>query len=1067
MPHPTPTASVIRQRSDQVYLCSHPALLSFVDHWKTLADSPSSHPKGAIVCERKEDVMAVRAQVFAELKKHNPSGSAIGGLSTYTLDGLGRSLCQWLHLALKARDHAPGAERQPKETQTFGQLASAELAQTYLDTVTQEKLVRHVLLALGYSGSDALPLAKQILTLIDHPLPEGVTLLECLTPLQRSGFKGTIDEAQLSSFPVLICALQVAQVLLDKKHFIRLQTLLLEGFAKASDESVFDLVHSLTPIVPFLSGPMLWVEAPRYGWTDTPEDDLYKPGNFDARIVQDLFTSVHMIRDRTATAEGPHPTFVAEIHIQARPHNQSPRAGTAPSLIDEPQPVVRVVNHGNLLHFYKETERVLGTQDALVGVDWSKDRARACVLRGDVSLEPLRALDPFAAGRYPVSAAESDAHLSADPVRQGTMLVAAKAALDNLASEVALLEEMLAAVEHDLERMSHAYGLRGRLTHADHRFRVLARDLSFRIQDPGQSHPLEELPQALALVASLAMPSAIVIFGKPHLPKQASYNVRLLNQIFFELQKRGAAVALPASDLMYRVFWHSLFQGPHPVELHLVDAQETEELVWFENCRFDIIEPPKVTTWRPSSAGLKALERNATLMERLTNPSSQGHSGDQPRFLAPQWAATRDHIRVLRKRAQGGAPIDPAISTSSKRPPWLTSTQLPHAVTLSMTAFENYMQCPMQFYLQHVLCLSDESDDSLAHDRRATGTRTHRTLELLSTSLSLLRSTGRDKELMTALSERFLADWYEQLKIPEVFCSVDGQSFLLSAKKTIEHLRTSPDFTSKLAQRADPDDALTLFQLSLEEVVSSVFSGSVETFVDMLDLEARKRLLLAFLHGESVRLHDDQMHGLSRQLAAVEEPLHLVLESPDGRRLELEGTADRLDVVYKNGQEAGDSNGAGARGLKIMEIVDYKTSRPRDEVTQLLLFPGAGAAPKGNRGMNSAQGGLYLAALMERQRLRHQDTDQDDAAAPLIYRFSLFRLGSLKGKTHPILSATIDLQNDVDRENLGLGLDMLRQRATQLLDGDFSPRPDQVTRCQTCTYQLQCPGVQSTPEESP
>lgn len=1032
-------------RSQSVFLCEQPAVTKFVTLWTQLCRSSPYPPSAAIVCERKEDIIAVRAQIAHEICARHSGPQALGGLSTYTLDGLARALAQWLHFALlrlgrtgagsHSRAESPGKNG---DEIRFGNLTAADLGRDYLDAVTQEKLVRHVLLASGYSGSDALPLAKQLLTLVDQPLPEGVTLLQCLAPLRRSGLTGQVDEAHLSSISIMLCALQTTDLLLAPAHFMRLQTLLMQGFARCSDGLLDDLHNALHPTLPCVTGPMLWVEAPHYGFSETAEAHLYKPGNFDARIVADLFAALQNIRQRArAGGQIENPTFVAETHIRAKKAREA--AARA-----------KVIVHGDLLHFYRGTAEHLGSV-AGRGQNAAElgSCGALCALRGDVPLEHLRALHPSAAGTYVVPPHDVENFLNRRAHQ--ALLEPSHTALKALAQESAVFDEMLLKVSPEMQSISEVYGL-AKLAHGpSERFRILARECGARVRSAAAGHPLETLPQALSLVASRSRPARIDIYGKPHMPRQASYNVRILNHIFHELKQRGADVAPPASDIMYQVFWLALFQGDIPLEVHLVDEREREDLEHFAG--------QSLTRHTLAAAALQgaasspqyqrirnALQRNTALAGAYFG--APGHR-EHPGFLrVTDWPSVRSAIAKERSDER-----------SRHRQAGAQSQQTVH---LSMTAFEAYTQCPLAFYMRHVLQLGSELGDDLHYDRMRAGTRTHRTLELLATGLNLARSST-NPVFQQGFASRFLASWYSLLTEPTTFQTSKAQVFYEAAEAALTEALSEPPSEQEPSLK-EPDAAA--FLGAMKDVVDSVFCETPAVFSDLLDLEARKRLLVAYLHAESCRFQEDLAQGLSRQVAFVEEPLALELGGGrTGRRLRLEGKADRIDVLY----ETRDSNAMASP--RCIEIIDYKTSAPKDNETSLDVFPqpfGTSLSlAKGHH--RSVQGGLYLTAFLRRQAGSNAaETCMDKAemqakstlerqGASCLHRFSLFRLASLNGSSSPFLAWTFDPSREPGRSAIESGMARLEEHAEKLLQGDFPARPDTPSRCTYCDFVDQCP----------
>lgn len=135
-------------------------------------DSSRGNKRWTIVCERKEDLLAVRTQIFSLLsqihaEKHpGRELKAWAGISLYTPDTLVRNFSLTL------------CHNQPEQ---LGSDHHALLNKPFTDIVEQEKLMRLLLLRLGYGLSDVAPLAKQILTLADTPLPADESFYRCFS----------------------------------------------------------------------------------------------------------------------------------------------------------------------------------------------------------------------------------------------------------------------------------------------------------------------------------------------------------------------------------------------------------------------------------------------------------------------------------------------------------------------------------------------------------------------------------------------------------------------------------------------------------------------------------------------------------------------------------------------------------------------------------------------------------------------------------------------------------------------------------------------------------------------
>jgi hypothetical protein len=1016
-------------------------------------------------------VLAVRAQIFHELNTPQSAGecrafpvSALSGITTYTLDSLARSFGQWAHLALRQLNKIK------REPQQLGALSQKSLSLPFLDIVTQEKLVRQILFACGYSGRDALPLAKQILALVDHPLPEGTRLTDFLHPLESRHVSTPMDEAYLSSAALLLCALQITQEYFDTHSFLRTQTLLRKGFLLTPQIELEELMESLPPSVAALQGTLLWLEAPRYGFEDTPSGSQYKPGNYAADVSADLLEVCVSLR-QTVRARSENDTAAFHELIIGETCVTAPSERTRPPKTEHTSQtsIKRIVVHGNLINLYSQAQSTHARSGAT---------DNALRLLGDLPLDHMRIVHPAAGGSYSVCEAEIDSFLaqtvhhaegrsSEQPSLQldqfGQFSQLCQQSLDSLEAlweEHLLLEEMLAKKMPQLLDIARAYGVATSSTSSSDRFRFAARDLSMRASEASMEAPvLETLPQALSFLPSSDIPRTVVVFGKPHGSRQPSFNVRILNQIFSELRKHGAQIATPASDLMYRVFWRSIFLGSMPVTLHLVEASEVAELERI--LKIDQSLTPLVTLNSRSSAasGIALGEANLVLQSFLSKPDQSVvsvQSGNVPATL-PTWAGLRNSIREVR----GLRPL-PSNETS-------------------VTAFEDYVACPFLFFMRHVLLLGGKTNDALSYDRLDSGTRMHSTLESFSSSINFaLTHPDYPQRAKQQLVESFLDAWLTQLRTPAIFTSLDGAAFKSSAAAALGQAQKRTD-------GAPFDQFFCLsFLNSLEQCIDTLYTtqnkvqnsaknkmqnkAQVDVLSDVLGIEARKRMLISFLEAECQQFSNDRRLGLLRRISHIEKPVAIKLGTRAGNKLYVRGKIDRVDNIYlQTGLHE-------ANNHTRIEIIDYKTSTPKEQYTTLSLFPNQlGSQISKSSTQSSVQGGLYLAALFtelngELNGEHHhdgkdqmlEDEVQLEPAVPMA--FSLYRIGSLKGKTNPVLSASVDLGTLEGRNELTTGISAYDSIADKLLAGRFPATPTQAALCQSCEFRVQCPGAKGIGE---
>ena len=75
----------------------------------------------------------------------------------------------------------------------------------------------------------------------------------------------------------------------------------------------------------------------------------------------------------------------------------------------------------------------------------------------------------------------------------------------------------------------------------------------------------------------VAVPHKILCVGRPHNTVAQSFHVKILNQVFFLLKQKGIEVEIPASEIMYRLFWKNLTFETKKIEFWLMDKKDLDQ----------------------------------------------------------------------------------------------------------------------------------------------------------------------------------------------------------------------------------------------------------------------------------------------------------------------------------------------------------------------------------------------------------------------------------------------------------------------------------------------------------
>lgn len=1049
-----------RHTSTSFFLIDHPAVVAFTSHVRAGRLSDPLFPF-AIVCERKEDVISLRAQLFEALKAPGSRGTALGCGTVYTLDSLGQALTQWAHLALRV---SRAADR-------LGSLTPADLRRPYLDVVTQEKLAEQIFYHMGYTGTDGLPLAKQVLTLLDTPLPPETSLFEVLvgqaTNLSRSderkGAAGAAAGARVrvmrergteqtghQALTFLLAALQATRSVMGR--FSRLQSLVSEGFSQTGIDVLAALIQALPFAPALLRGAVLWLEAPSYSQVTAADNGTatlppYRPGNFPSHITQGVRDAcLHLRRLYSQQQMIDLPAFVlAETAIRA------------PS-----EPLDHSQHHLESVTVYPSPDTFFRAEP-FASVE-ARASSSPLALLGDVETGLSTAVRSLGFGSHAASLHDKTTWVAAQH-RGGCPRLpkAVAAALEEAASDHRKLEGLLEPSLTELASIAGAYGLGNLSRSKEQRFLLSTRSLRYRVGPP---HPLEDLPRALAFWATTKRPEAIVVFGRPHAPRSASLNVRFLNSVFFRLVCAGVDVELPASDLMYRSFWKNLLMNGIPLQFVLPGPEDQKELDAY-------LSAPKDTSVH-SEGQMKIVRCPAEPIRPRweSHPWAAGFlQGGLYPSMDPDWQAHRRLVRSQKKLKKGAQSESGTLAEGSSASASVED--------LGMTAFEDYVLCPFKFYLQHVLGLEDRSADTFAPDPLVAGTQIHAALERLTTVLNLWLSACLHLETeKQCAAQRLLCDllaaWRDALFEPTCFATRSRATWLeafRSALESVTSISTTPPGGAEHTPASDKHRLAAellaskhLLERGVEAALEPVFAGlEADSFdrptdgrrtlkpkrnspQDRLPLtaeltrEAKKRYFVRYLHAEVERLLNDDRRNTIRHIAFTEEQVTLGLGP-----LRLRGRIDRIDLVRPAPEPGADSD---TGRLPWHELLDYKTSRPPREETELVLSSNGLLNPAKQK--LSVQGGLYLLAWADRLTAK--------GAAPVNLTFSLYRLGSLDWSREMLLTASLPFTSPEEAER---ELNHLRRsytdHAERLHAGHFPAHPLAQSHCGYCSFSSLCP----------
>lgn len=467
----------------------------------------------AIVCERKEDIPAIRAQLFHEIKKLKNAEVMVGGVSTYTLDRLAENFCSTF---------ANSSEN------VMGRELTEYFRRPYMDVVNQEKLVKLILCEMGYVGQDALPLAKQILTFIDLEWPNGYTFLDLLSEAQSSN-KKEITERSLKE---VLATYQVTSKVLSQ--YTRLQALvrdyLNQDFISHLEKADSQFIWPRN----FLSAHILWVGAPEYAVSSYKN---YKPGNFQAHWVDGF-------RDAIVKAQNVLGDDNKFFHYRTILEESSPRKE-------------------HIEYSYALSPRSF---EEHISAICSEESALTLHILADYDVSHTKFTSVDAAGPYTIT--EKELAIYFELKKQETLDLSESSPYYYLYKQIEGLVEEFKSLKKALSsetflQVSKLYDIRPPTES------TLGRFLFGETYTVGQKNAVSAFYRPLYFFPSAEEFKKVTIVGPPHSSKAPSLNLQILNSALLLIQKKGIEVDLLASESTYRFFWNWLLNQPLDVKFIL------------------------------------------------------------------------------------------------------------------------------------------------------------------------------------------------------------------------------------------------------------------------------------------------------------------------------------------------------------------------------------------------------------------------------------------------------------------------------------------------------------------
>jgi hypothetical protein len=911
-----------------------------------------------IVCERKEDLLAVRTQIFSLLnqlcKKENPESDlkTWAGISLYTPDTLVKNF-------ILTMSHNPPA--------LLGNELHTLFNRPFIDIVEQEKLMRLLLLRLGYALSDVAPLAKQILTLADTPLPADESFLSLLLEVHSTQqAQKNITDIPDSSLRTICVAYQLAQKILAS--FARLQSFVGTYWTGNFQEHLRAVLEGDpefgTFLVPhkFLSSPLLWIGAPEY----CHGLDSYRPGNFQASVIDSLRNGLFEARKMRAAGTGR-----IEKSWWARTQINSSALVPAERSAD-------VHIYGSYAALTETFSRLCADADP-----------ETHFLLGDLNKRTLNTVRSDGSGIHALTPNdfEQPTGQSSEDATAGQRIWHSPAAdkIAELRSEFTTYWDRLSVFDDVINDALARYELSLSARSAEvsselmlHRF-FDGETYSFAVTDD-----VALLPPALSLIPSLSPAKKYFVLGPPHSPTAPSFHLRLLNAVFYSLRAKQVALEPIASEEAYRGYWQSILAGGTEVTFLLRTLSDLQDFP--EYARPWHRTPVQFWNWSEALVG--------------ESPFSRWLGGNYS-LHDPEWT------RLLK-----------------------TPTTADGMASLAVTAFEDYVECPLQFYWAKLHGISDENQPELQADSLVAGQRSHAVAEKLIRGLRTVAILGETAHAAGNNSwMQMFADLQSHFISDPSFLSAEPEHWMKGLLSALAH--------QELTQVQQTHARVLAEELS--EILFSFESGGRDKLLSpmkrKLVRETVRRAFKKLIDSElldSGRTQGGASDSLATKAAFIEEGVRFTIHP----KLVLKGQIDRID-----------SHPEGDR------IIDYKTSKVAAKEPLLVLNP-EGLKTKEKL---SVQGAIYSLAWARRLA-----ESQGEEATRGVSAFSLLHLKTLDLSREPYLtcrfsSPLIPAAGEFETLN-----NIYSKHAHALVEGDFTPRPVTKGICQWCPFESICPSAGRT-----
>ncbi len=499
--------------NSNLFLHTHEALKEFLSLF-TNAHNDSSW---TIVCERSSDISAIRSFVFTELQeKYEAPLTIIGGLSFISLDQLGQNICALLASAKNV---------------DFKFTIPQSLFKPYLTIKQQEQVTQFILSLFHLSAQDTRPIAQQLLTLLDTPLPKDITLVDALMSALNLKKKRSYKDISAVLLKQILASFQATRIVLSR--YSRLQTLVNDFLDHEFWQLTTEYPEYTNKILPekLLHGSVFWMSAPEYSRSEKPETP-FKPGEYSQNLVNDFLTFV--LKARKKFEKNKSSLFVYNrtiLQTECKTKSEHSENSRLNAIITQ-----------NQRDFYKVVTDEIQAESSPEKIKFL----------GEFDPQTYQAILQNAGGTYQVLDSEILAWKNRE--QENFFVDAISTQIDK-------------KYEHFLETASYIENF-SKLEEIAKVYSIPVRDLSDqKIMEMFEAYLKNEsfsycknehfntLQKPYSFFATRSVPEEITSFWSQTRFESTSLATRLLNQIFTFFQTQGISIENPCHDLEFLYFW--------------------------------------------------------------------------------------------------------------------------------------------------------------------------------------------------------------------------------------------------------------------------------------------------------------------------------------------------------------------------------------------------------------------------------------------------------------------------------------------------------------------------------